>query len=189
MLKVLHILDSLGRGGAEMQVLDVCRNAKKHGIDLTFAATGGGALEEDFRTSGAEFIRLNRRLPIDLNVVRQLRKIIKEREIQIVQGYQSVEGLHLYLATVGLPVKRVLSFQGFISDRKNRSTAKFLIPRMDANIAVSRGLQKWLEDMDKLNVRQNFHVIYNGADRKRIISNRKILRDELNLKSDDLLLE
>ena len=188
MLKVLHTLDSLGRGGAEMQALDVCRNAKKHGLDLTFAATGGGALEEDFRASGAEYIRLNRRLPVDFNVVLELRKIIKERKIQIVQGYQPVEGLHLYLACAGLPVKRVLSFQGFISDRKNRLTAKFLIPQMHANIVVSRGLQNWLEEKDKLDAHQNFHVVYNGADPQRIVSNRKILREELNLKETDLLI-
>lgn len=187
MLKVLHILDSLERGGAEMQALDVCRNAKKHGLDLTFAATGGGALEEDFRSSGAEYIRLNRRLPVDFNVVLKLRKIIKQRRIQIVQGYQPVEGLHLYLACVGLPVKRVLSFQGFIADRKNRLAAQFLIPQMHANIVVSRGLQTWLEEKDKLDVHQNFHVVYNGADPQRIVSNRKILREELNLKENDLL--
>lgn len=187
MLKVLHTLDSLGRGGAETQALDVCRNARNHGLDLTFAATGGGALEEDFRSSGAEFIRLNRRLPIDFNVVRQLRKIIKQREIQIVQGYQPVEGLHLYLATIGLPVKRILSFQGFIYDSKNRRAAKFLIPQMHANIVVSRGLQNWLEEKDKLDVRRNFHVVYNGADSKRIVSNRKTLREELTLNDGDLL--
>jgi glycosyltransferase involved in cell wall biosynthesis len=187
MVKVLHILDSLARGGAEMQALDVCRNARENGLDLTFAATGGGALEADFQNSGAEFIRLNRRLPIDLAVIWQLREIIKRRGIQIVQGYQPVEGLHLYLATIGLPVKRVLSFQGFIYDAKNRRTAKFLIPRMNANIVVSRGLQNWLEEKDGLDVRRNFHVVYNGADRNRIASNRKILHEELKLKKNDLL--
>lgn len=187
MLKVLHTLDSLGRGGAEMQALDVCRNARKHGLDLTFAATGGGSLEANFQNSGAEYVRLNRRLPVDFILVRQLRKIIKERGIQIVQGYQPVEALHLYLATVGLPVKRVLSFQGFIADRKNRNTAKFLIPRMDANIVVSRGLQKWLEEKDSLDTRRNFHVVYNGADRRRIKSDRKVLLEELNLEENELL--
>jgi glycosyltransferase involved in cell wall biosynthesis len=187
MLRVLHTLDSLARGGAEMQALDVCRNAKRHELDLTFAAFGGGALDADFFQSGAEYIRLNRRLPVDLSLVLKLRKIIKQRKIQIVQGYQPVEGLHLYLATVGLPVKRVLSFQGFVQDEKNRRAARFLIPRMDANIVVSRGLRKWLKENDKLDVRRNFHVVYNGADRFRITSNRKALREELNLGKDDLL--
>ena len=43
-MKVMHILDSLNRGGAEVLALDVCRNARAHDLDLTFVATGGGDL-------------------------------------------------------------------------------------------------------------------------------------------------
>lgn len=170
-----------------MQVLDVCRNARKHGFEMTFAAFGGGRLEEDFRKSGVDFIQIQRRLPVDFKLIFELRKIIKERKIEVAQAYQPVEGLHLYLATIGLKVKKVLSFQGFIQDAKNRRTAKFLIPRMDANIVVSRGLKKWLEREDKLDVSKNFHIIYNGADRERIISKNPVLRAELNLNENALV--
>jgi glycosyltransferase involved in cell wall biosynthesis len=186
-MKILHTLDTLSRGGAEMQALDVCRNASKHGFEMTFAALGGGKLEEDFRRSGVDFIRLQRKMPVDFNLVFKLRKIINEREIQIVQAYQPVEGLHLYLAAIGLNVKKVLSFQGFIQDAKNRRAAKFLISRMDANIVVSLGLKKWLEEEDELDTSRNFQVIYNGADRRRIISDKPVLRAELNLNENDLL--
>jgi glycosyltransferase involved in cell wall biosynthesis len=186
-MKILHTLDTLSRGGAEMQVLDVCRNARKHDLEMTFAAFGGGKLEEDFRKSGVDFIQLQRRLPVDFKVIFELRKIIKDRKIQVVQAYQPVEGLHLYLASIGLQVKKVLSFQGFIQDAKNRRTAKFLIPRMDANIVVSRGLENWLEREDKLDTGKNFHVIYNGADRARIISENPVLRAELNLNENALV--
>jgi L-malate glycosyltransferase len=85
-------------------------------------------------------------------------------------------------------VRRVLSFQGFIQDRKNRLTSKFLIPRMDANIVVSRGMRKWLEQVDKLDTSRNFHVIYNGADPKRVGPTGKSLHDELQLPADTLLI-
>ena len=187
-MKVLHLLDTINRGGAETLVLDVCRNAARFGIDLTFATMQGGELEEDFRASGANFVRLQRRLPVDLNAVLKLRKIIKENKIQIVHAHQAVEALHLYLATINLPVKRVMTFHGFVADAKNRRTLQFLIPRMDANIVVSRGLQNWLEEKDKLNVRQNFHVIYNGTDEKRLQPTGKSLRNELNLDENVLLI-
>jgi glycosyltransferase involved in cell wall biosynthesis len=186
-MRVLHTLDTLGRGGAEMQALDVCRNARENGFEMTFAAFGGGRLEEDFRASGVEFVRLERRFPVDFKLVSKLRKIIKEKKIRVVQAYQPVEGLHLYLAAIGLHVKKVLSFQGFVQDVKNRRTAKFLIPRMDANIVVSNGLKNWLEREDKLDTSRNFHVVYNGADRRRIISNNPVLRAELSLNENDLL--
>src|SRR5215510_11647876 len=125
-MEVLHLLDRLERGGAETIALDICRNAARHGLEMTFVTTGGGAMEEGFRASGVEFIKLNRRLPIDPGVVFGLRKIIRERGIEIVHGYQPVEGLHLYLATRGLPTKCVLSFQGGMSPTwKNLQAAKF----------------------------------------------------------------
>lgn len=186
-MKVLHLLDTVDRGGAEILVLDVCRNAAEHGIDVTFVTTQGGDLEENFRVSGAKFFRLNRRFPIDIGVILNLRKIIKEREIKIVHAQQAVDGLQLFLATVGLSVKRVLTFQGFVADAKNRRTLRFLIPRMDANIFVSRGLQDWLEREDKLVVKQNAHIIYNGTDIKRLQETGKSLKKELGLNENILL--
>ena len=187
-MRVLHLLDTLNRGGAEMQALDVCRNARRFGIDLTLVTLKGGAMEEDFRATGVEVIRLTRKFPLDFNDILKLRKIIKERKIEIVQGYQAIDGLHLFFATIGLPVKRVLSFQGFISDRKNRRTSKFLIRQTDANIVVSRGLQQWLKDEDNLDTSKNFHVIYNGADAKRLQPTGKSLRGELGLDKNALLI-
>ena len=171
-----------------MQALDVCRNAARFGIDLTIATFQSGAMEADFRASGASFIKLNRRFPLDIYLASQLRKIIKEREIEIVHSYQAVEALHLYFASHGLKkVKKVLSFQGFVKDKKNRLTLKYLIPRMDANIVVSRGLQKWHTEIDKLKT-ENFQVIYNGADSKRLQPSGKSLREELNLDKNTLLI-
>ncbi len=188
-MKILHLLDSLDRGGAEAQALDVCRNASRFGLEMTLVTAKGGVLEQDFRATGVEYIRLERKLPIDPSLVSQLRRIIKEREIEIVHGYQAVDGLHLYLASRGLKnVRRVLSFQGFIQDRKNRITSKFLIPRMDANIAVSKGMLKWLTDVDKLDTSRNFSVIYNGADPARVEPTGHSLRAEFHLPADTPLL-
>jgi len=181
-MRVLHFLDTLGRGGAEMQALDVARNAAEFGFDLTVVSAGGGALEEDFRNSGSELIRLKRRLPVDPFLAQQIKRIIKERDIEIVHGYQSVDGIHLYVATLGLKkVRKVLSFQGFIQDQKNLSAAKFLIPRMDANIVVSRGLQTWLSENDRLDTSKKFSVIYNGSDPKRLIPTGRSIRAELGM--------
>ena len=188
-MKVLHFLDSVDRGGAEAQALDVCRNASRFGLEMTLVTAKGGVMEGDFRASGVDYIRLDRKLAIDPRLVSQLRRTIIERKIELVHGYQAVDGLHLFLATRGLKnVQRVLSFQGFIQDRKNRLTAKFLIPRMDANIAVSRGMLKWLTDVDRLDTSRNFHVIYNGADPARVEPTGHSVRDELQLPADTLLI-
>lgn len=187
-MKVLYLLDSLNRGGAEQLVLDVCRNARANDLNLTFAATGGGAFEEDFRTSGVEFLRLHRRLPIDFRVVGQLRKIVKKRQIEIVHAHQAVEAVHAYFACRGLKTKIVLTHHGFIAYRKNLLTLKFLIPRVAANVVVSRALVAWYETENKLRFPVRPTIIYNGVDEKRLRGKREKLKRELDLADDDLLV-
>ncbi|HEV7906008.1 MAG TPA: glycosyltransferase family 4 protein [Pyrinomonadaceae bacterium] len=196
-MRVLHLLDSLSRGGAETLCLDVCRNARANGLDLTFAATGGGELEDDFRRSGADFVRLTRSLPLDLKLTGQLRELILEREIEIVHCHQAVEALHAYLATRGgkrgnsngRRVRRVLSFHLCTADAKNRLALKFLAPRMDACVAVSRELLSCLEREGKFVTGKNFHVVYNGVDASRLeaTSDGGDLRAELKLTESELL--
>ena len=189
-MRVMHILDSLNRGGAETLALDLCRNARARGLNLTFVATGGGDLEEEFRTSGADFVRLRRELPVDLSLAARLREIIHERKIEVVHCHQAVEALHAYLAARGANVKRVLSFHLCAADAKNRLALKFLAPRMDACIAVSRDLRVCLSE-GGFETEKNFHVVYNGVDARRLgtdAEGARALRSELGLDENGLLL-
>ena len=186
-MKVLHILDSLNRGGVEMLELDVCRNAARNNLDLSFAATGSGNLEEDFKNSGVKFYRLQRRLPLDILLIFKLRKIIETQQIQIVHAHQAVEGLHAFFACRGTNTKLVLSFHGFIADAKNRLALKFLIPRTAANVAVSREFLSWLAEKEHFDTSRNFQLIYNGIDEKRLIPNGKNFKSELGLPPETML--
>jgi len=186
-MKVLYLLDSFNRGGIEILALDICRNAQAANLDLTVVATGGGDLETDFRESGVEFIRLARRLPIDPAIIAELRKIIRERKIQIVHASQAVEGIHAYLACLGTNTKTVLSHHGFVGDRKNRLTLRFLLPRVAMNVIISRGLQRWYESHVKLKFSDNVKIIYNGVDEKRLAWHGETLKAELGLPADALL--
>ncbi|MEP6742096.1 MAG: glycosyltransferase family 4 protein [bacterium] len=185
-MKVMHILDSLNRGGAEMLALDVCRNARAHNLDLTFVATGGGDLEGDFRGSGVVFHRLQRRLPVDLRLATRLGRIIKDRGIDVVHTHQAVEALHAYLATRGTRIKRVMTFHLCTADTRNRVALKFLRPRLDAGVAVSNDLLQCLSEAG-LETEKNFHVIPNGVDATRLQHTERGLRSELGLSENDLL--
>jgi len=186
-MKVLFLLDSLNRGGSQILALDICRNASAHGMEVTLVATGGGHLEEDFKRSGVEFIRLQRKSPVDLRVVRALRKIVRERKIEIIHTQQAVEGVHAYLSTVGTRTKRVLALNGYVPDKKNHRALTFLWPRMDANLFCSAGLEVWFREEAGLNINRNVHVILLGVDDKRLRTNGNSLRSKLGLEADALL--
>lgn len=185
------MLDSLNRGGAEALALDLCRNAGRAGLELTFVATGGGDLEEEFRRSGVDFVRLRRELPVDLSLAARLGELIAGRGVRVVHCHQAVEALHALLATRGTGVRRVLSFHLCEADAKNRLALKFLAPRMDACVAVSRDLLDRLGREAGLDTSRNFNVVYNGVDARRLAGREgdgRRLRDELGLGPEDLLL-
>ena len=186
MAKVLHILDSLNRGGAEVLALDLCRNAAVNGLDLTFVATGGGDLESDFSSSGVEFLRLQRRLPVDLSLASQLRQIIADRNIDIVHSHQPVEALHLYLATRGTRTKRVLTLHGFYPGTKNDLALRFVLPRLDRGVVVSNEVLRLMTEKG-LDSKANLTVIDNGVDVKRLKAPGKNLRDELGMAAEQVL--
>lgn len=187
-MRVMHILDSLNRGGAEALELDVCRNAAARGLDLVFAATGGGELEGEFARSGVEFVRLRRRAPFDPWLAARLRALIKSRGVSVVHCHQAVEALHAYVATRRAGVRRVLSFHLCTADAKNRLALRFLAPRMDANVAVSRDLLGCLEREGGFGARDNFRVVYNGVDAARLRPSGRPLRAELGAGDGGLLL-
>jgi L-malate glycosyltransferase len=187
-MKVLHTLDSLNRGGAEIMALDLCRNARANGLDLTFVATGGGDLEEDFCRSGVEFIRLNRKRPLDFELVAQIRQIIQERNIQLVHSHQPVEALHLYFATRGSKTKRVMTLHGATPGAKNELALRFVIPRSDGCVVISKDLHDSLADRRGLRNKKSFSVITNGVDARRLESSDRNLRDELGIPHDSFLI-
>ena len=168
-MKVLHILDSLNRGGTEMLVLALRRRASRLGIADRVEFTG--FLPDEQATRYYTNARAVYFAPIDEDY-----------------GYGAVEALHAYLATRSTDVRQVLSFHLCAADAKNRRALKFLTPRMDANIAVSRDLLDCLRTNAGLDTSRNFHVIYNGVDATRLKIAGGNLRAELGLAQNDLLL-
>ena len=187
-VKILHFLDTTNRGGAETLVSDVCRNAKKHGLDVIFATANGGALDAEFRASAAKFIKLRRRFPFDLSLIAGLRRTILENKINIVHTHQAVEALHALTAAIGTGVKVVLTHHGIVTDKKNHLALKFLMHRVAHNIAVGRASKKLYETELNLKFPPNSSVIYNGVDERRLKPTGKDLRAELNLPKDVLLI-
>lgn len=186
-IKALYILDSLNRGGAETLVLDLCRNSAACGLDVEFAATGGGDLEREFAESGVQYHRLDRRFPIDPFLIRDLRRIIKDRGITVVHTQQAVEAIHAFFATRGTGVKCVMSLQNYILDNKNRIATKWIVPRLDAVCPVSYAMQEWFRTAEGFPITDRYFVLHNGVDPSRLKPTRssgaKTLREELGIAS------
>lgn len=191
-IKALYILDSLNRGGAETLVLDLCRNASSNGLDVIFAATGGGDLEREFEDCGVAYHRLLRRFPIDPFLIRSLRRMIIDNGITVVHTQQAVEAIHAYFATRGTGAKCVMSLQNYILDEKNRIATKWVVPRLDAVCPVSNAMQEWFRTAEGFPITERYFVLHNGVDPSRLKTIRpagsKTLREELGISPEAPLI-
>lgn len=187
--RVLHILESLGRGGAETLVLDLLRHAERQGFPLFVAGLRGGDLEKEFAVS-SHFFQLNRTLPLDPRAIIAVRKLIRALHIDIVHCHQPVDGLHGYLAAIGTETKVLLTFHGDPANQKWKDTAvaRFLIPRVDRNVAVSAASREGICRSMKMEGRGRWSVVHNGIDPERLRKQSGNLRDELGLPSDAIII-
>jgi glycosyltransferase involved in cell wall biosynthesis len=120
-------------------------------------------------------------------VASQLRQIIKERNINVVHSHQPVEALHLYLATRGSDVKRVLTLHGVYAGTKNDLALRFVLPRMDARVVLGKDLASWLTKEQGIELNPDVVVINNGVDPGRMHSTGRKLRSGLGLAEDAIL--
>lgn len=186
-MKVLHIIDSLGRGGSETLLLDVCNSENSLFTNIVLAS-GGGVLEPEFIASTSKLYRHDRAYPIDLSLVKKIRQIVKTEQVDVVHSHQPVSTLHALLATAFSKVPVVHSFHGYTQDVKNKMLVKVILPFTQQNILVSNTMRTQISSKEWIKSLPNVTVVYNGVSLKRVDGNGGNIRDELGLGEETFLL-
>jgi glycosyltransferase involved in cell wall biosynthesis len=104
-IPVLFVLPSLGTGGSERVVYNLCLNAAPHFIPVV-AAFRDGALRQEMQNSGIACHVLDRRGGIDISLIFKLRKIIANNGVRLVNSHHFVSLFYAFWAarTMRLPV-------------------------------------------------------------------------------------
>ncbi len=187
-MKILQIRDKLARGGIEILLFDILKNVKALNLEMKLVTFCEGDFDKEFLESNISIIKLKRKYPIDLRLVKSLRKVIIENKIDVVHSHQAIEGLYAFLATRGLDVKNVISHHGSTYPLKDKMVMKYLIPRIAANISVSQSYLNRLSEIEGFNTSKNFHVVYNGIDKTKLDVSPIDLKKELNIPDSNLIL-
>jgi glycosyltransferase involved in cell wall biosynthesis len=97
---VLHLIESMGHGGAEWLIVEHVRHAAP-GVDSLVCAInrGGPALDAAAAAGARTFVlgKAERRL----EAIRRLRRLVREERVDLVNGHNPVGGLYGALAALG----------------------------------------------------------------------------------------
>ncbi|MCB0749191.1 MAG: glycosyltransferase family 4 protein, partial [Ignavibacteriae bacterium] len=178
----------LVRGGIEILLFNLFRNVTYSQDNFSLVVFSDGEMDDEFKNAKINVLKLYRKSRIDFQLIKDLRKIIIEKKIDIIHSHQAMEAFYSYLATRGLNVKNVISHHGSIYPFKDKIVMKFLISKMDAHISVSNSYLNRLSVLEGFNTSQNFHVIYNGIDESKLDVTPSCVKKDLKIAESTFVL-
>ena len=102
-LRILHVVDSLERGGLERVVTDLAVMQHRQGSEVAvFSIKSPGALAAELEQAGVPVLLGNKRRSADLHTLRSLRHALRERQIDVVHAHNFMPTYYVAAACLGL---------------------------------------------------------------------------------------
>lgn len=186
------MLGSLNRGGAETLTFDVLKNAEKINLNLICIYRKDGSLYKDIKKTGVRLVKLRPNNLIDINYLVKLRTLFKKERISIIHTHQVIDAVISFIATIGLPLKIILTFHGHGNNDNffSKILRAFIVKRTDMNLYVSQLLKKHYVAKYNFSTSGMQKCLYNGIsfDKLSICNNEVSYRTNLDLPKDCILL-
>lgn len=176
-LPILHIVPKLSTwGGVGNQLLLLLKNyARDEFLPIVCSLRDKGVVGEEIEDLGIEVICLNRDFKRGFywTVVKELRTLMKQRNIQIVRTHEYRANLHGRLAALLAKVPCIVGSVHNVYNARDKKLNRRILNRYlgiftDRVVAVSEEVKKEIVRYDSV-PENKVAVIYNGVDRKRFV--------------------
>lgn len=155
---VLHVIDTLGLGGAERFLVNLVRHLDASKYEPVVAwLSESGPFAEDLKHTGIEVIGIGARGHRDVRALSRLIRVMRERRVAIVNTHLFVDSFYGRLAALvaGVPV-RIVTQQNAYEDPRLRLPAwqiwanRMLVSITQHFIAVSQAAKTYLEQVERV---------------------------------------
>jgi glycosyltransferase involved in cell wall biosynthesis len=174
-LKILHAINSLSVGGAELHLLTLCRYLKRLGVDTVVAylkeGRGSRPLRPDFEAAGIPVFYLGGEGVDFVRPWLRLHRLLKQEKTDILHTHLPRADLLGFLTCLsGFSGSWVCSVHGIYANhwrgRKTLPLFKFIWHQADRIIAISVAVKKWLVKDCGL-APEKVQVVYYGIEPER----------------------
>jgi glycosyltransferase involved in cell wall biosynthesis len=166
-IKTLHITFNMGIGGTEKVIRQLVSNLTidHYGNSLLCIDGHIGGIGEQVRKTGTQIYALKRLPGFDLNLVRDIRALIKDEHINFVHCHQYTPWVYGWVASRGTGAKVVFTEHGRFHPDRYRFKAMLVNPLMAMStvgvVAISNATRDALAHYEFV-PRGKIQVIYNG---------------------------
>lgn len=170
-MKVLHISRTMGQGGAEKVVYQICKNSKD--IEMIIASVGG-IYEKELSKMGVKHYcipDIDGKNPIDMiKIFLKLKKIIKKEKIDIIHSHHRMAAFYSKILCIfNRKVKRVYTAHNIFYNKKK--LLRFSLSGSKI-VACGDGVKKNLVEFYGIKD-ENVNVIYNSIEELEEVSKPK----------------
>jgi glycosyltransferase involved in cell wall biosynthesis len=175
-MKILHLINTLSAGGAELHLLTLCRYLKQHGVEGVVACLReqvkeSRSLGADFEQEGIRVVRLHADHRYDVRTFGAVARLLKEEHPDVLHTHLPRAD---FAGAIGRlfspPVPWVCSVHDIYSESWSGKWTLSLFDRIwrraEALIAVSHAVKDWLVQKRHIPA-EKVTVIYYGIDLER----------------------
>jgi glycosyltransferase involved in cell wall biosynthesis len=154
MMKVLHVINTLSAGGAELHLLTLCRHVKRHGVDVVVACLrevikGSRSLRGDFERAGIRVVDLRADGRYDMRFPRSVVGLLRSEQPDLLHTHLPRADFAGAIGHWLLPsIPWICSVHNIYG---GHWSGKWMLPmlncvwrRADAVIAISHAVKEWL---------------------------------------------
>ena len=172
-MKILHIINTLSAGGAELHLLTLSRNLRARGFELVVAClrekvAGSRSLRKDFEAEGIKVINFEGHNRLDKAfLLRTFITLRQERPDVLHTHLPRADFAGLVSRLVSPKIAWVASIHNIYSEYWSGKWAlpilNFAWRKPDSIIAISKAVKEWLVDNQGLSP-EKIHLVYYGLD-------------------------
>jgi glycosyltransferase involved in cell wall biosynthesis len=166
--RVLHVVDSLERGGLERVVTDLAVMQRQQGYDVAvFSIKAPGALAAELERAGVPVLLGDKRRSADLRTLRALRRALRERRIDVAHAHNFMPAYYLAAAGIGwgagvASVATCHDMGARLARRKLRWIMRWALARMNRVIMVGAQVHARYLDAGVVDARKTLRIL-NGV--------------------------
>jgi len=163
MKRVLHLIDTTGPGGAETVFLSLIRGLPRDEWESIPIVQGSGWVQDSLRAGGYDPPVVPSQRPLDIGYVRDLRRTIRDKNIDLVHGHLLSSALYGGLAARLAGVPMVATLHGIPDLQGSRLKYEIIRRLVNRIVFVSQSLRDHAISNTPLKA-GNSSVIHNGID-------------------------
>jgi len=142
-MRVLHVIESLGRGGAEQALVNLFPALIAEGNEIEVAVLWGPYdLQEELQAKGVYVHRFNfQKRRKFLSSASVLNEFVEERKYDVVHAHLLFSGLYVWLSRIGGITRRCITFHNLAYAKGcNPNNLKFLLVKQLNKLAMRYGI-------------------------------------------------